>query len=459
MNELQKLFLAQTRFFESGATHALAFRKNSLRRLKQLVTENEAALREALKKDLHKHEFEADAGEIVPVLEEIENAIQNLPEWIRPRPVFTPFWRHNHLFAQAAQEYRPRGTSLILSPWNYPIYLSLIPLVGSISAGNCCILKPSEESAATSELLQNLIRKYFSPEYLSVELGDARLAAELTQMPFDKIFFTGSTATGKKVMAAAAQNLSDLSLELGGKSPAVFDETGIDEELVKRLLWAKSFNAGQTCVAPDFVVIPETEWPKFREIAARILQNFFPSDKDFQESSSKIINQRHFERLKKYLEETPPVVGGKIFEEQRQIMPGLVGPVAWSHRLMAEEIFGPILPVLTYRDLAEVFSRLRQQPNPLAFYVFSRRGDFFEKIERNTKSGSLVWNDCLVQLSHPGLSFGGVKESGHGRYRGHQSFECFSYSRSMEKKPFWPRLSLRYPPYKRALPKFLRPFI
>ncbi len=449
----------QKQFFETGESLSVSFRLEQLSKLKRWIEENENEVYVALEKDLGKAEYETFSAEIYPCLKEIDLFLERLESWAGRQKKKTRFWTHNHFLALAYEQAFPRGTSLILSPWNYPFHLSVIPLIGSIGAGNCVILKASEFSPHTSQLLMRMCDELFRPEYITACAGDASLAKELTQLSFDKIFFTGSPKVGKEVMRAASENLSDLSLELGGKSPAVLDEDSARDPIaIKRLLWAKFFNAGQTCVAPDYALVPEKKIETFFELSKKQLNEFFESPEKGSQLISRIGHQSHFDRLSNMLVGESIEWGGFSQVESLRMSPHLIRAKPDSPCMRAE-IFGPILPILSYKDTAERDLILRSMPYPLSLYVFSRDDRFYLDICSKHLSGSVVRNDAIIQLSHPELGFGGIRTSGSGRYHGYESFKSFSHIRSFEEKFLRPDLPQRYWPYPKKISKILKHLI
>lgn len=448
----QQIVDNQKRFFISGETRPYDFRMQKLSVLEKLLSENEALLCEAVYEDFGKPYFEAWSAEIATVLHEINFHKKNLKNWMKPEPV------SNSLFTFPAKnrvQYQPYGTSLIIGAWNYPIHLLLHPLAGAISAGNTSVLKPSELSPLVADTIQNLVNQYFSPEYLTVIKGDADTAQNLLKQPFDKIFFTGSSRVGKIVMKAAAENLTPVTLELGGKSPAIVHSDADIETAAKRIWWGKCLNAGQTCVAPDYVMCHRELFDKFVTETKNTLKDFYADSPIFSEGYTQIVNKNHYRRLLSLLENADIIHGGISNADKRMIEPTLVHAKE-NDEIMKEEIFGPILPVLIYESLNDAIKYINSKPSPLALYLFTNNSEVEEKITNIIPFGGGCINDTISHLGNPNLPFGGVGNSGFGSYHGKNSFEAFSYKQSIVKKPAWPDPDFRYPPYTESKFKWIK---
>ncbi len=458
-SEIQKLWESQRRYFLTGNTQDLHFRKKLLKDLRNKIEAEERSLIEALMQDLGKPPYETIGAELLPCLDEIDLFVKNLDSWSARQKKFTRFWTHNHLLAKAYERPEPRGTCFVLAPWNYPVHLALIPTIGAVGAGNTVLLKPSEYSPHSSAWLEKIIADVFDPKHVKVIHGPVSLAEEALKLPFDKIFFTGSTEVGKKVMKAAAEHLSDITLELGGKCPAVFDAlSSVHPVAVRRLMWGKAYNSGQTCVAPDFALIPRSSEGQFLELARETLKKFFP--KDVQGSqSSRLVNEKHFDRLEGLLGSAELLVGGRKSRDHLWIEPSILRVPSLDHPLMQQEIFGPLLPLLTYEDEDSLFELLKKQSHPLALYVFTRSSLFFDRALQACPSGAALKNDVIIHLTHRELGFGGLRASGLGRYHGRRSFECFSHFRAVEEKRLSLDLPHRYFPYPSKMSKWLRRFV
>lgn len=434
-------------------------RQSDLNQLKKLLTENEQAIFSALKKDLHKPEIESYAGELAPLYEEIDFALSHLKNWMEDRSVETSFWKVGHWIARSFIRPEPRGRVLILAPWNYPIYLTLSPVVGALAAGNSIVLKPSELSPHCSHLFQTLIGKYFLPEVFDCVSGGVDQARSLMKQKWDLVFFTGGARAAREIYAEAAKSLTPVVLELGGKSPAIFDPQVSFDISVKRLMWGKFFNAGQTCVAPDYALVPRARFPEFLAHAKQAICDFYSHDAKSSPDYARIIDDRHWDRLISYLPGTNMVLGGEADRAQKYISPTLILNPQLSSTLMQEEIFGPLLPILTYDSVENAFEVIESLSHPLALYIFSSDSKFQDMVLNRIPSGGACINDCLVHLTNPNLPFGGVGESGIGAYHGYEGFRTFSHLRAIERKPLWSDISLRYPPYKFKLNRVFKWFI
>ncbi|WP_448562632.1 aldehyde dehydrogenase family protein [Trichothermofontia sp.] len=441
----------QRQFFATGRTRPLAFRRAQLQQLRRQIVAHEAQILEALHTDLRKPQFEAYGAEIYLVLEEIDRAIKHLPTWMRPQRVKVPPMAQP---GRAMLIPEPLGVVLIISPWNYPFQLSLLPLVGAIAAGNCAVLKPSEIASATATLIADLIKTTFDPAFVCVVTGGPETSQRLLAERFDHIFFTGGTAIGKLVMAAAAQHLTPVTLELGGKSPCLVDR---DIDLVttaRRIVWGKFANAGQTCIAPDYLLVDRAIHAPLLTAMQTCLREFYGDDPAQSPDYARIINDRHFQRLTALLSDGQIVVGGETNAGDRYIAPTILDHVSPDAPVMQEEIFGPILPVLTYDTLEDAIAFVNDRPKPLALYCFSRNPNYTQPVLAQTSSGGVCINDILLHNLVPDLGFGGVGPSGMGRYHGKASFDTFSHQKGVLQRPFWLDLRFRYPPYTGTFAKF-----
>lgn len=442
--QLGDLLQAQRQYFYSGVTRPLAFRLEQLESLRKLIKEHESELLAALKADLGKSSFEAYATEIGFTLDEISHALKHLPEWLEPEAVKTPLV---HQPGQSQVRYEPRGNTLIIAPWNYPFQLLIDPLVGSMAAGNTALLKPSELAPETSTLLAQLIEQHFDPRYITVVEGGIEVNQALLDLPFDHIFFTGSTRVGKIVMAKAAQHLTPVTLELGGKSPCIVDRNLPWDLATRRIVWGKFLNAGQSCVAPDYLLVHQDDKEAILQALLKNIKRFYGKDPAKSKDFGRIVNDAQFERLLQLIPSDRVVTGGKYDLSQRYLAPTILSPVAWDDPIMEEEIFGPILPVLTYHNLDEVVEQIQARPRPLALYLFSDNEAHQEKIMGQLSFGGGCINDTMIHLASPHLPFGGNGPSGMGAYHGHYSFETFSHRKALIQRPLKLDLPLRYPPY------------
>ena len=443
---------AQRDWFLTGVTRERSFRLERLEALSAAIQRREPEILNALAADLGKGEFETFTTEIGILYDEIRHARRHLRRWMRPRRVSTPLV---HAPARSRVVPRPLGVSAILSPWNYPFQLAVAPLLAAIAAGNCAVVKPSEHAPATSAVLERLIRETFDPRHVACVTGDAAVAAELTAAPVDHIFYTGSTAVGRKVMQAAAERLVPVTLELGGKSPAIVSANARVGVSARRLVWGKLLNAGQTCVAPDYVVAHRSVVEPLLEGIRSTLSEFFPYGIASTTEYGRIINDAHFSRLAALMdrqaERGAPVIGGERDPARRYIEPTVYAPAGWDDPLMEDELFGPLLPVIPYDDLDTVIGEIARRPNPLAAYLFSEDRTEKRRFESEVFAGGGTINDTILHLVNPELPFGGVGPSGLGSYHGHAGFRAFSHEASIMERGTWLDLKLKYPPYGTAL--------
>jgi len=446
MNEQVKLAAEKQRlFFNTHKTKDIAFRMAQLKTLKKAILAYEERLYEALWQDLHKSKFEAYGTEIGLVLSEIGEHLRHLKKWARPKRVFTNqmihFWSTSRIYKE------PYGLTLIIAPWNYPFQLLINPLVGAISAGNCVMLKASEYTPETAEVMGQMIAEFFPPEYITL-FGGGRLANQaLLAEEWDYIFFTGSPVVGKVVMEAAARNLTPVSLELGGKSPCIVDRDANLKVAASRIVWGKYINAGQTCIAPDYLFVHRSVKNELMELMKKKIAEYFGGDPESSPDYVRIATVAKTERLAQFLRGAHVVIGGVVRPESRYFAPTIIDAVKPGDPVMQEEIFGPILPVMEFDDLAEVTGYINSHPKPLAFYYFSDNRRKQEEMLMKTTSGGGCINDVLMHIANDRLPFGGVGNSGIGHYHGKYSFEVFSHSRSIMKKANFIDVPVRYAPY------------
>ena len=450
--EICAVIALQRAFFQSGKTKSLNFRIEQLRVLKTMVKENEQAILDALHADLRKPAMEAYGTEVGYVIEEIKHTIQYLRDWARPESVPIPL---TLVISSGYVSREPYGNTLIISPWNYPFQLLIAPLVGAIAGGNTAVLKPSEHAVATSAILTKLIKQYFKPEYVAIVEGDVQMNIALLAEKWDYIFFTGSTEVGRSVMLAAAKYLTPVTLELGGKSPCIVDKEVHLGYAAKRIIWGKCINAGQTCVAPDYILVHQSIKDELITKMKAAIQEFFGADPEKSPDFGRIINERHFHRIAAFLNSGTVVAGGQTNPQTRYIAPTLLAEVSADDPVMQEEIFGPILPILTYNTLDEAVAFVNSRPRPLALYVFTTNRQTEQHVLENTTFGGGCVNDTLIHLGAPDLPFGGVGDSGMGAYHGKASFETFTYPRSVLRKSNLIDIKTRYAPYLNKL-KILR---
>lgn len=441
--DAQTLVRRQRAFFETGQTLPIPWRREQLNKLGRAMASHEGTLFDALHADLRKSPAQAFVSEIGPVLAEIRHAAAHLPRWTKPQHGRVPLlaWP-----ARAKVEPVPRGLSLILSPWNYPVQLLLLPLVGSIAAGNCAVLKPSERAPRTGEALARMIRDTFAEEFVATLSGDDRAAGALLEQRFDSIFFTGGARVGREVMAAAARHLTPVVLELGGKCPAIVCADAPLRKAARRIAWGKFMNAGQTCVAPDYVLADRRVRAALVDELKAALREFYGPDASRSPDYGRIIDRRHFDRLVGYLGEGRIASGGTHDADDLYLAPTVLTDVPSDARVMSDEVFGPILPVLDFERIGDALAFVKERPAPLAVYLFTNDAPTRDRIVAGTRSGGVCVNDVVVQSFGPALPFGGLDESGMGRYHGRASFDFFSHPRTIVKRGLVPDVRLRNPP-------------
>ena len=441
--------------FDSRKSQPEKWRRDQLYRLMTMIEENESAIDEALQADLGKSGFESRMTETGTVLSEIEHTLSKLKGWMKPKKISTPL---SNQPGHSRVVYEPLGVVLIISPWNYPVNLTLMPLIGAIAAGNCAAIKPSEVSARTSELLARLIPAYLDTDAFEVFEGGADISTELLEQRFDHIFFTGSEGIGRIVMTAAAKHLTPVTLELGGKSPCIIAADSDLALAARRVAWGKFLNAGQTCIAPDYVMVDETVAHEFIKEMKTAITAFFGTDPETSTDYPRIINQRHFDRVSGLMTGGTAAAGGESDRESRYIAPTLLIDVHPDAEVMRQEIFGPVLPVMTYSVLDEAISFITSRPKPLALYVFSGSSDIQNDVIERTSSGGACINDVVMHLAVPELPFGGIGTSGMGAYHGRASFDTFSHARAVLSKSEHLDVPLRYPPYSDTKLRWLKRF-
>lgn len=444
MRNFQTYLDKQKEFFQTGTTKDVSFRITQLKKLKEILVENEQLLIEEVHKDFQKSAFETYATEIGLVITDINYAIKHVESWAKQKTVSSSlvnFPSKNFIITE------PYGSALIIAPWNYPILLALQPLVGAIAAGNTAILKPSELTPNTSETLEKLISEHFEPDFLKVILGGVEESSTLVKMDFDYIFFTGSTRVGKIIMRDAAERLTPLTLELGGKSPCIVDKTANLEVSAKRIAWGKFVNAGQTCVAPDYLLVQNSVKDEFLDHLKNSIHQLYGNNPKESPDFPRIINEAHFDRLVQLLDNGETVKGGESERSTQYIAPTILNNIKLEDPIMQDEIFGPILPVLEFESVEECIKIINARPRPLALYVFTADQALEDRIMSSVSFGGGAVNDTIAQLGNHHLSFGGVGASGFGSYHGKSSFDSFSHKKSVMKKPFWPDVPIRYAPY------------
>lgn len=442
----------QREFFLQGKSKDLSYRLEALKKLQSLIRTNEQELMKALKADLNKSEFDSYLTELGIVLEEIKFTLKHIKAWTKPRRV------RSSLATLGSKSYiypEPYGVSLVISPWNYPFQLAIAPLAGAIAAGNCVILKPSELTPNTSAVLAKLISENFPKEFIAVVEGGVEVSTALLNEKFDYIFFTGSVSVGKIVMQAAAKNLTPVTLELGGKSPCIVHEDANLKLAAKRIAWGKFTNAGQTCVAPDYLYVHSRVKKEFLHELKDAIYELYSENIFDSGLFTKIISERHFKRLVSFLNNGELYLGGKYDETKLTIEPTILDEIRWDDEVMQEEIFGPILPVMGYESLPQIISEIQSRPKPLALYIFSESDKIQKKILDEISFGGGCINDTVYHLSSPYLPFGGVGESGIGAYHGKGSFDVFTHEKSILKQTTRFDLPFRYPTMKNGL-KFIK---
>lgn len=443
---IEELIRKQRRFFRTQATKSLAFRLSMLTFLKESIKHHEAEILQALEQDLNKSELDAFTTEIGFVYDEITRTTRELKRWMRPKRVRGA---SIHLGTQSEVIYEPYGTVLVIAPWNYPFQLAMAPLIGAIAAGNTAVVKPSELTPNVAQMITKVLERAFTDRYVVSVEGDKDVATELLAQKWDHIFFTGSTPVGKIVMEAAAKHLTPVTLELGGKSPAIVHEDANIEIAAKRIAWGKWMNAGQTCVAPDYVLVHESKREAFLEAIKREAFTMFGNGVGTKRFT-RIVNETHFDRLTAYLTEGDIFFGGQTDRDELKIAPTVLTDIEEDANVMKDEIFGPILPVLTYRQLDEVIEFVSLRPHPLALYLFTETKAVEQTVMKHLTFGGGCVNDVLMHLTNPNLPFGGVGESGMGSYHGRYSFETFSHAKSILRNTTKFDLPIRYPNFKAA---------
>ena len=451
--QITEIVEAQKQHFASGATLSYAFRMDALDKLETAIQKNEKEIYAALRADLGKSETEAFMCEVGLVQSEISWMKKHLKKLMKRQKVKTPIVQF------AADSFRtpsPYGTVLLMSPWNYPVLLSLSPLVAAIAAGNTVVLKPSSYSPATSCLTKIMLEEAYPPEYIAVITGGRSENQALLHQRFDKIFFTGSTAVGKEVMRCASEHLTPVALELGGKSPCIVEKTAKIQLAAKRIVFGKFVNCGQTCVAPDYILCDSGVRDQLiaalrQEIRAQLGERPLEN-----RNYGKIINEKHYRRLLGLMDREKVVCGGAHDEAGCRIEPTVMDGVTWEDRVMQEEIFGPILPVLTYDDLEQAIGTVESRPRPLALYLFTEDKAVMDRVLMKCRFGGGCVNDCIIHLATSEMPFGGVGESGMGGYHGKFGFEEFSHYRSIVDKKTWMDMPVRYQPYTKGKLRMMR---
>jgi aldehyde dehydrogenase (NAD+) len=444
-NEIRIALDRQRLFFISGRTLDVQYRIDILKKIRSLIKEHEEEIKEALWKDFHKPVFEVVATETQFIVKELNLAIRRLKRWSKPKRVRTPIV---HFLASSFVTKQPYGQVLILSPWNYPFQLAFVPLIGAIAAGNCVVLKTSQQVPSCNIVIEKILGK-LPGELIMMTKGDHAISEYLLGYKFDYIFFTGSSKIGKHVMKKASENLIPISLELGGKNPCVIAADAKLDFAARRIAWGKFMNAGQTCICTDYILIDKKIREKFLEALTREIRSFYGEDPQQSKDYARMISKGNVERISAFLNNDNIVTGGSVDIESCFVSPTVLKKVGEDDPVMQEEIFGPVLPVIDFDNFEKVYDIISRHPKPLAVYIFTRDRKLAKEFLQRTQSGTAAINDTVLQIASPYLPYGGVGKSGTGRYHGRKSFETFSNMRSVLIKSNLLDLTLRYPPYSR----------
>ncbi|WP_299364963.1 aldehyde dehydrogenase family protein [Winogradskyella sp.] len=451
-NPYFELFQRQKTKQLSIGRHSYNYRIKQLNKLKIAIGKTyRDRILEALRKDLGKPKVESELTEVYQIIGEIKHAKTHLHKWMRKHKVKTPL---SMLGATSHYIYEPKGVCLIISPWNFPFNLTFGPLVSAIAAGNSAIIKPSEMTPSSSALMAEIVAQVFKEDEVALVEGEVETSTQLLKLPFNHIFFTGSPNVGKIIMTAAAKHLTSVTLELGGKSPTIIDETANIDKAAKKIIWGKFMNAGQICVSPDYVLINNSIKDKFVEACKKWLGHFYSEKPENSDSYSRIVTQKHFERLKAHLDNAKSLnakieIGGQIDGESKYISPTIVSGLKESASLLEHEIFGPILPVVTYNDLGEAIDYINSKERPLALYIYSKSRTNTKRILNHTRAGGTCINNNVIHYSNHNLPFGGINNSGIGKSHGFYGFKVFSNQRAVVRQHTYGINELLFPPYTR----------
>lgn len=454
--EINDIVIKQRKYFQTGATLSVNTRISGLRRLYTAISQNEERIHDALRKDLGKSGFESYMCETGLVLEEISYMLKHIRRFSREKRVHTPL---SQFHSRSYKKPSPYGVTLIMSPWNYPFMLTLSPLVDALAAGNTAVVKPSAYSPHTGNVIQHILSKCFDPQYVAVVTGGRAENTCLLREHFDYIFFTGSQSVGKEVMRNAAKHLTPVTLELGGKSPCIVDQTADIKLAAKRIVFGKYLNCGQTCVAPDYVYCHHSVKDRLIKEVQDQIQKQYGKEPLQNPDYGKIINEKHFDRILGLIDEKKIVQGGKADRKALQIEPTVLDNVSFSDRVMQEEIFGPLMPVLTYDSLEEVIRTVNSMPHPLALYFFTSDKSAAKEVTSRCGFGGGCINDTIIHLATTEMGFGGFGESGMGAYHGKTGFDTFTHYKSIVDKKTWLDLPMRYQPYQKLHEKMVRFFL
>ncbi|OPJ57838.1 aldehyde dehydrogenase family protein [Clostridium oryzae] len=462
-NEIDEIFVLQQKNRWKLRKTTAADRIKKLKKLMRVIIESKEEIEEALFMDFKKPAEEVLLTEIYATTSAIKHTIANLKKWMKPKRVIAPI---SYIGAKCKIMYEPKGVSLIISPWNFPFQLTMDPLIAAVAAGNCVVLKPSEYSTASTECIKKIVSRVFPKEEVYVFDGDYKVSQMLLEKPFDNIFFTGSPTVGKIVMEAASKHLTDVTLELGGKSPVIVDESADLEKAAQRIIWGKCLNAGQICVAPDYLLVPKNIEKEFVALLIRYIKKFYGTMESFSDEKNfcSIINNKHFKRVKALIEDAVDrggriELGGSYQEDKNFISPTIITNVDENSEILEEEIFGPVLPVLTYDSLEEAIEYVRSKPKPLALYIFSSSNKKIQCLLQHTESGDVAINDVVLHVGNHKLPFGGFNNSGIGKTHGFNGFMAFTHERSYLKQGKHSAMSMFYPPFKQNTKKLIEKLI
>jgi len=454
-SEIDRIYQTQSQFFNSGETYSHSFRRQQLRKLKEVISQYEKDVISALKSDFSKPEFETYVSEIGFVYEELEVKLKNLKQWMKPKKVSSPItsWP-----SKSYIRYEPKGVTLVIGPWNYPFQLLVAPVIASLAAGNTVVIKPSEKTPAVARLVEKMITENFEEGLLAVVQGEGKevIPQLISEHRFDHVFFTGSVPVGRKIAEMAAPQLTPVTLELGGKSPAIIGKSAKLKVAARRMAFAKFINGGQTCVAPDYLLIDEQVKDEFLKILTQTLDEFYKENALENDDFASIVNQDHYQRIKKYLGQGTLVYGGQADDQKLRIEPSILIDVNLEDEIMKDEIFGPVLPVISFASDEEALQIIRKNPYPLALYVFSEDSEQQKRFTRQVQFGGGMINNALLHLSNPNLPFGGIGTSGFGNYHGKSGFLTFSHQKALMKTATWFDLKQKYPPYGRFAYKMIK---
>ncbi len=450
--EINEMLEKQRSFFAAGKTRDISYRIGILKKMRNLILQHEQQIKEAMWKDFHKPEFEVLATETRFVIKELNLYIKKIRSWSRPKGVATPLV---HFLATSKITYQPFGQVLVLAPWNYPFQLSVLPVLGALAAGNCVVLKGSQQVPHTAAVIKTILDQ-FPPELVMMIEGNHNVSEQLLDYKFDYIFFTGSCKIGKYVMEKAAMNLTPFSLELGGKNPCVVTADARLDFAARRIVWGKFMNAGQTCICPDYLIVERKIKDLFLDMLVKEIRNSYGEDPEKSENFARIISSNNVSRLEKLMTGGAIVTGGKCDPAGRYIEPTIIKDIRPEDPLMQEEVFGPVMPVIDFEDFNEVYGIIEKYPKPLAVYIFTADRKKESAFLSKTQSGTAAVNDTVIQIASPNLPYGGVGCSGMGKYHGKNSFELFSNVRAVINKSNLIDFSLRYPPYTKTKANLLK---